>query len=369
MAQFVEATQAVSNELACVGCGAILKFKPGSLSLSCEYCGAKNEIASPEVAGKVEEISLGDFLQNNFDKEETVTATAVKCDSCGASSTMDASITSDKCPFCGDVLVIKSGSVAKLHKPQNVLPFKIDRAQIKDIFGKWLKRLWFAPNDLKQYTNSTEKMNGMYLPYWTFDCNTDSSYTGQRGEHYYVSQTYTENGQTKTRQVQNTRWYSASGKVSNLFDDVLIEATGSVDKRFLRVLEPWDLESLMPYDDKYLSGFRTETYSTDLRTAYEDAKTRMGQEISKSIRKDIGGDTQRINFVNTSYNNPTFKHILLPVWICAYRYNGKLFQFFVNARTGEVFGNRPYSVAKITFAVILGLAVVLFFVWLNNNKG
>jgi hypothetical protein len=369
MSQFTEATQAVSDELACVGCGAMLKFKPGTLHLACEYCGAKNEIAAPEVAGKVEEISLEQFLQNNIDKEETITATAVKCESCGATSTMDASITSDKCPFCSAVLVVKSGSVAKLHKPQNVLPFKVDRTQVKDIFAKWLKRLWFAPNDLKHYADRAEQLNGMYLPYWTFDCQTDSNYVGQRGQHYYETESYTENGQTKTRRVQRTRWYPAqSGRVANAFDDVLIEATAAVNKRYLRVLEPWDLENLMPYSDKYLSGFRTETYATNVKTAYEDAKQRMDVTIRQSICKDIGGDAQRVNFVNTTYNDPTFKHILLPVWIAAYRYKGKVYQFFVNARTGEVIGQQPYSAVKIFFAVLAVAAVVLFFVWLGNNK-
>lgn len=371
MAHFVEATQAVSDELACVGCGAILKFKPGTLSLACEYCGSKNEIAAPEVAGKVEELSLGEYLQRNFEKEETHTATAVKCESCGATSTLDASISSDKCPFCSAVLVVKSGSVAKLHKPQYVLPFRLDGTQAKDSFAKWLKRLWFAPGDLKHYANSAEKLNGMYLPYWTFDCKTDSTYTGQRGEHYYRSETYTEGGQTKTRQVRHTRWYPASGRVSNVFDDVLIEATGSgvATRKMLRVLEPWDLEGLMPYDDKYLSGFRTETYAVDVKTAYDDAKQRMDTVISSSICRDIGGDTQRINYVNTSYDDPTFKHILLPVWISAYRYKGKVYQFLVNARTGEVIGTQPYSAFKIAMAVIGVIAVGLLLYWLKVNNG
>jgi DNA-directed RNA polymerase subunit RPC12/RpoP len=373
MAQFIEATQAVSDELACVGCGAILKFKPGTLHLSCEYCGSKNEIAPPEVAGKVEELSLGDYLQNNFEQEEKFTATAVKCEACGATSTMDASISSDKCPFCSSVLVVKSGSVAKLHKPHYVLPFRLDNTQANQSFGKWLKKQWFAPNDLKHYVNSAEKLNGMYLPFWTFDCKTDSTYSGQRGQHYTKTERYTahENGKsvTKTREVRHTRWTPASGRVSNAFDDLLIEATGSLNKKMLRALEPWDLENLMPYDDKYLSGFRTETYATDVRTAYDDAKERMSITINNAIRQDIGGDAQRINFVNTTYDNPTFKHVLLPVWISAFRYKDKVYQFLVNARTGEVIGARPFSTVKIALAVIAAIVVGVVIWWFGKENG
>ena len=39
----------------------------------------------------------------------------------------------------------------------------------------------------------------------------------------------------------------------------------------------------------------------------------------------------------------TFKHVLLPVWLAAYRYRGKSFRFVVNGRTGSVEGERPWS--------------------------
>jgi len=37
----------------------------------------------------------------------------------------------------------------------------------------------------------------------------------------------------------------------------------------------------------------------------------------------------------------TFLHLLLPVWIGAYRFQAKVYQVLVNARTGEVQGERP----------------------------
>ena len=250
-----------------------------------------------------------------------------------------------------------------MHKPQYVLPFGIDESNALKRFGQWLNSLWFAPNDLKHYADSADRLAGMYLPYWTFDCKTDSSYTGQRGEDYLVTESYTvnENGRnvSKNRQVTKTRWYPASGQVNNGFDDILIEATRSLRKDKLRALEPWDLKNLVSYNDKYLSGFRTETYSVDVKSGYQEAKQVMEPVIHSSIRRDIGGDRQMIQYVNTTYRDPTFKHILLPVWLSAYRYNNKVFQFIVNARSGEVQGERPYSAVKITLAVIAAIAIAL----------
>jgi len=53
----------------------------------------------------------------------------------------------------------------------------------------------------------------------------------------------------------------------------------------------------------------------------------------------------------------TFKHILLPVWLAAYKYRGKTYRFVVNGRTGAVKGERPWSWVKITIAVLLGAIV------------
>ena len=90
----------------------------------------------------------------------------------------------------------------------------------------------------------------------------------------------------------------------------------------------------------------------------EAAKGIMANTIHATIRADIGGDHQRIHSADTRYRDVTFKHILLPVWISAYRYHERVFRFLVNARTGEVQGERPYSWVKITLAILAALAVI-----------
>lgn len=371
MSTFIEETKAINLELACSNCGALLKFKPGTRHLACEYCGSQNEIAAPDLVGKIEETPLDEYLSKNFEQAEKIELATVKCDSCHAISTFNPNTSSDHCPFCASPLVLKGGTICQLHKPQYVLPFGIDEKKSKDNFRQWIKSLWFAPSDLIQYAEGAGKLNGMYLPFWTFDCSTQTAYTGQRGEDYYETEQYTavENGKsvTRTRQVLKTRWYPASGDVSNTFDDVLIEASESLKKDKLRLLEPWDLKNLVPFNDKYLSGFRTETYQVDVKKGYQSAKERMEPVIEDTIRQDIGGDRQTIHYTNVSYKNPSFKHILLPVWLSAYRYNNKVYQFLINARTGEVQGERPYSAVKITLTVLFALIVIAIIAWFTQQ--
>ena len=346
------------QDLVCSACGGHLKFDPASNKLKCDACGAEFDIEASDE--EVNELDFNKYVEENLGTIETQTLHTVECENCGAHVTFDENVVSDRCPFCGTILVVTNTVAATQIKPGSLLPFGLDKQQSFEAFKKWIKALWFAPNDLSKRMTDIKELQGIYVPYWTYDSDTSTSYSGQRGDYYYTTETYTVmvNGkaETRTRQVRHTRWTSVSGSVHLFFDDVLVLASKSLSAKHANALEPWDLDKLIPYDEKYLSGFRTETYQIDLKDGFDSAKKIMDNRIYSAIRRDIGGDEQRVTSKNTSYSAITFKHILLPVYISAYRYNNKVYQILVNARTGEVQGDRPYSVWKILFFSIFSLA-------------
>ena len=343
----------------CAQCGAMLHFVPGTSALRCAYCGSETQITQPDAP--VEELDYQDFIQRIAQNKDTQETHRVKCDKCGAETSVSADTAADFCPFCGVSLVF-SGSVSRTIKPEGILLFKISRKEAFERYRRWIRKLWFAPGDLKQYARTENRLTGIYLPYWTYDSDARTPYQGERGDHYYTTQTYTtrENGHmvTRTRQVQHTRWTPASGTVENHFDDLLVLASKSLPSKYIDLLEPWDLPEIMRYTDEYLSGFRAETYQVSLPEGFETARKIMAPIIEGTIRSDIGGDEQRIHSAATRYSNITFKHILLPVWMSAYRYRDKIYRIVINARTGEVQGERPYSAWKIAGMVLLGLLVL-----------
>ncbi len=347
----------------CSSCGAKLTFTPGTDSLTCGHCGTVNAI--PEATGElkvaaVEELDYHSFLNNLAEQQETVDRVEVICESCAAHTQLPDHHTSGKCGFCGSPIVAQGKSV-KLIRPRGLLPFGIDRKKASATYETWLASLWFAPSDLKKAAFLDQSLQGIYLPYWTYDADATTDYTGQRGVDYWVTETYsvTVNGrsQTRTRQVRKTRWYPASGRVFDSFDDILVPATKSLAENRLESLEPWDLGSIAPYDDAYLAGFTAESYSVSLDDGFGRATVRMQPTIDRSICRDIGGDHQIISSKDSRYSDITFKHLLLPVWITAYRYNKRVFRIIINARTGEISGERPWSFWKIFFTVLAGLAV------------
>ncbi len=257
-------------------------------------------------------------------------------------------------------------------KPQAQLPFLLGEDQARAAMNGWLGRLWFAPSDLRQYARAGRAMQGIYVPYWTYDAETRTEYSGQRGTVYYETRpvTVVVNGQRQTamQQVARIRWSPARGRVARNFDDVLVLGSTSLPKRFTDALAPWDLSVLSAYEPKFLAGFRAEGYTVPVEDGYGEARSIMNAVIEQDVRRDIGGDQQRIGRVETSVGALTFKHVLLPVWLAAYRYRGKSFRFVVNGRTGAVEGERPYSAVKIAIAIAIALVVAGLIAYLQIGQ-
>lgn len=267
-------------------------------------------------------------------------------------------------------MVTDTGATRRI-KPQGVLPFKLTEAQARDAMKDWLRGLWFAPSGLIAYARKDRRLTGVYSPFWTFDARSVSQYRGQRGDAYYVTVQSTRrvNGrnQTVSRQERRIRWRSASGQVARDFNDVLVGASTALPQRFAQALKPWDLADLALYDPAFLSGFEAEGYTVPLADGHQAARAQMAQIIQGDARRDIGGDEQRIDSIDSQFSDETFKHVLLPIWAAAYRYKGNSYRFVVNGQSGKVMGERPWSVWKIAGAAAVALVALAAFLYLTQS--
>ena len=235
-----------------------------------------------------------------------------------------------------------------------------------EAFKSWVSGLWFAPSDLAKRARS-DRIDGVYLPFWTYDAHTFTTYRGARGIHRTWTTTDTDDeGNTTTSTHTVTDWYATSGAVTVNFDDVVVCASNSLPRTLVDSLEPWGLPDLVPFEPSYLSGFLTERKQVGLEEGFELAKKPMAKAIDSAIRRDIGGDEQRIDHRSSTYDDVAFKLFLGPVWVSSYRHGEKVFRFSVNGRTGEVAGERPYSVLKIAAAVLAGLALLGGIIYLSQ---
>ncbi|MEM6371873.1 MAG: TFIIB-type zinc finger domain-containing protein [Pseudomonadota bacterium] len=351
-------TAPTDHRFPCDNCGADFRFDPHTGTLTCDHCGNTSSIEGTRDAAPaaVREMDYRNALSADPADTEVEETRVSKCPNCGAQVEFDPSIHAAECPFCATPVVTDTGAHRHI-KPRGVLPFATSEPQARGAMTEWLGSLWFAPSGLQDYARKGRSLQGIYVPYWTFDADTRSAYTGERGTVYYETRTVMRDGKREQVQVAKVRWRRTRGKVARFFDDVLVLASTSLPKRYTDALEPWDLSALQPYAPEFLAGFRAEGYAVELEDGFAEARAQMDRVIARDIRFDIGGDRQRIHSVDTHLGAVTFKHILLPVWLAAYKYRGKTYRFVVNGRTGRVQGERPYSIAKIALAVIAGALV------------
>ncbi|MEM6940432.1 MAG: TFIIB-type zinc finger domain-containing protein [Pseudomonadota bacterium] len=344
----------------CDACGSDLRYAPNTGLLSCDHCGNTAPIeGTGHHFSPIAELDLSAGLRADLPADQMEETRVTQCPSCAAQVEFDAGKHAAECPFCASPLVLDTGTNRHI-KPRAVLPFALAEDTARNAMTDWLGGLWFAPNGLQDYARKGRRMQGIYVPYWTYDAQTRSRYTGQRGTVYYVTQTVVVDGKRRQKRVPKVRWRSVSGQVSRFFDDVLVLASRALPKRYTDALEPWDLAALEPYAPEYLAGFRAEAYAVSLAEGFEEARTRMDRVIERDVKFDIGGDRQRVHAIDTELSHLTFKHVLLPVWLAAYKYRGKSYRFVVNGRSGRVQGERPYSAVKIAFAVIIGALIAGF---------
>ena len=360
-----------AKNIPCESCGATMVYSPKYAKLNCKFCYSQTDIPLA-----IDRVISEDYhsathshpmLDEDSYKGEVVTKN-VTCAKCNANFKLSPKSFAEECPYCNTPVII---DCIQDITPHGILPFLVTGKEAQKRFKIWVGSRWFAPNAFKEYLNSSKKLVGYYFPYWAYDTRTITTYQGQRGDRYYVTVTKTVmiNGREEQRNVQESRidWSYRSGMVEVSFDDVTIGASNTIERSRLDEIDPWSCETIEPFNINYISGFKAEEYSIDLKEGFTLAKDKMKPIIENRIRRDIGGDEQRINSTTTKYNNITYKNLLFPVWIASFKFKDTEYSYAINGRTGRVAGDRPYSYIKIALAVISALAVAGTIYYFNQN--
>jgi hypothetical protein len=360
------------KKFSCPACGAEARWDPAKKALVCPFCGTTSPAQAELAAGGEEIITEHDLvaaLRAIPDDRRGWQAkkTSVRCQSCQAISVFDPERVGQRCDFCGSSALVPYEEIKEAFRPESLLPIKISETQVRDSIRKWYGNRWFAPNKLKRAA-LTDTVKGLYIPYWTFDAQVHADWTAESGYYYYETETYQDSdGQTKTRQVQKTRWEPSAGALDHWFDDELVPASRGVQPEMLRKVEPFPTRELVPYQPGFLSGWVVERYQIDLITAANTARQEMDREMERLCAAEVPGDTHRNLEVETDYSGQTFKHILTPIWLLTYNYGARNFQVVVNGYTGAIAGKYPKSWVKISLAVLAILAAIIAFILLAKR--
>ena len=264
-----------------------MQFDTVGQALKCSYCGSVKAIENDTQKVSMEyDLNFADE-DNASLKDWGTEQQLIKCGSCGGEMLLDRSQTAAVCGFCGSPKVLPQGNPGSI-RPESLIPFHLSKDQAAQAFHVWRKKKWFIPNEFKR-SSVTSNLNGIYVPFWTFDTDTKSSYQAEVGVYHYREETRTRvvNGkhETYTEKVRYTQWHWTSGNYTKFFDDILIPASGQYDSKLLLKLNDFTIDKLSSYKPEYLSGFIAERYTVSLKEGWKQAKSRIDAQLESEHSK------------------------------------------------------------------------------------
>lgn len=292
-----------------------------------------------------------------------------QCKSCGSEITTDRKQRSYVCPFCDSTYVVEfSPDYSNKRRPEFVIGFGVTPEQAETHFRNWIKtNQWFRPGDLAE-AKVAEKLQGIYLPFWSFSMLAQSEWKAEIGEHWYRTETYRTRGPkgkmvTRTRRVQETEWWDLAGRHHRYHHGYLVSASPRITQNDLRMILPFQLPALKRYEAFYLAGWLSEEYEIEETEALRLCKEEFNRREGNHIAAFLPGDSHRHLDYSTKFGPHQSDLILLPVYLMSYKYGDKLYRFMVNGQTGKVNGEKPYSKTKIGLLIgLIGFLIVLFIV-------
>ncbi len=334
----------------CPTCGAWLAWNPARKALACASC-----------SGTVPGDSAGPVTSHPFAVGALPAGTPghdveLGCRGCGARIPLAAPTIAGRCTYCA-APVVATAETGASPLPDAVVAATVDLHGAQEAVARWVASRRLAPTAFKKGA-AAPRVTLAYHPLWVFDASTTSTYDGERGEDYTVTvwDTVTDSdGSTSqvAREETETRWYPASGTVARDFTDVA-EPAGP----HTRTDGSWDLSAAESYADDFLVGATATAATVPLTDGWSAATGTMRRTIESDACADIGGDHQRVSSVQTAYAATLYRYLLAPSWSGDYQWKGRLFTIEVNAETGTVSGDRPWSRVKIALLVALGLALI-----------
>ncbi len=281
----------------------------------------------------------------------------VRCEKCGIEMIYDAADALEECLYCGSNQITEVQTELGL-APGGVCVFELDAKQAAERFETWIRKKWFCRKELKESVQP-KKFKGIYVPCWTFDTHTDTTYDAAYGVHYQ-----------KTKGGVVINWGGCCGTYREFIDDQVVGGSIRHKQDLPDMTRGFRTEDNKTYRQEYLAGFAVERYSVELKDAWESAKelitARLQRHVKNKILAEHHADEVKDLKMTTAYTRIQYKLLLLPVWVICFDVKGKLYRFIVNGQDGSVSGKVPFSAAKVALAVAGVLAVLgILFSFLN----
>jgi DNA-directed RNA polymerase subunit RPC12/RpoP len=343
------------REFKCPKCGGELRFDPELVDLKCEHCGYVEVVEEVSAVGREQVLDFSLAVKQGHRWAEA--ERRFTCGQCHATTVLAVGQTSAECPFCGVAALVAAPEERELLPLQGLIPMGFELEEAVRHFRHWLGRGLFDPDDLKHLALRTPfpapsgpgvsrtGLHPAYVPFWTFSATLIAHWRAQVSEGYGKQQ----------------RWAWRTGERTFFYTDRLVAGLKALPAKLVQRIQDYDLSKLIIYKPEYLAQWPAALYDVSLADASLVSREMMVEDAKRQLETQAVVNKQVIHLtVNSSdFTGQTYKLVLLPMWIGAYRYKDQIYRVLINGQTGEVAGDKPRDSVKVALVAIIGLVVLI----------
>jgi len=285
------------------------------------------------------------------DENETVVK-AYNCPSCSAEvMTESVTLAASSCAFCGNPVTITERLLSGRSLPSRVIPFAVTREGAFDVYKSKLKNRPLIPKIFRENIAPPD-LKAVYVPFMLYDVECSAAITAKGvnttswSDHNY--------NYTKT-DTYEARRYGAMD-----FAQVPEDASDKIDNEKMRGIEPFKMEELTPFSQKYLSGHFAEAPTTKEGELRNSLFKRLEPAAVRTMLNTVTGyDRVSLTSGSVSVDKADSEYVMLPAWLFLTRYKDKEFMYAINGQTGKFTGSFPVD-WKTAGLLFLKLALIVF---------
>lgn len=348
-------------EYKCPCCSGAISFDSEAQKLVCPYCNTEFEVsavkefndAEKEEAQR-EELNWDEYTpeSGSGDWRDGEELNVYTCSTCAGEIVADNTTAATFCPYCGSPVIV-AGKLSGAFRPDFVIPFKVNREAAQESFEKFMKNRPLLPKDFRQ-AHKVEKIEGIYVPFWLYDCDTDS--------HMRYRATKVRRWSDSNYIYTKTSHYLLTRAGTLGFEKVPADGSSKMDDTYMEAIEPYNYSEMIDFSMPYLSGFAAEKYDVTPKDASNHANERIKNSTLKKFESTmLGYTTLTSQSTNIKLVKGKTSYALLPVWLLNTKYGEKTYTFAMNGQTGKFVGELPVSVGRCfgMLGIITGAATLL----------
>ncbi len=330
-----------AREYKCPACGAGLAFDPTTGDMGCAYCDSHftlQQLAELSAAEEESAATANEIQWDTYEKtEETGDYSALICPSCGAEIVADSTTAASECVYCGNPAIIRQ-RLTGMFRPDWVLPFKTTKQQAVNALKKLYQGKKLLPDAFTE-GNRVEKVAGMYVPYWMYDCQSNAYMTYDATKVSFFSD-------AQYNYTRTDKYVVARGGTAQ-FNGIPVDGSTKLDNKYTEAIEPYDYSDLVEFRDMYLSGYLADKYDVDSAECNPRADERVRVTMTEELQKTVQGySSVTLRDARVNNTNGKIHYALMPVWMLNTRFEGQTYTFAMNGQTGKMIGDLPVDKKK-----------------------